>query len=53
MKHQLLIYPLTTTDPEAGFNEEYEGIMLYRDELAWHRENYFAAPEDAADPARI
>jgi len=48
--HQLLVYPVTTTDLEVGFDLDYEGVMLYRDEMVWHQENYLAGPEDAADP---
>jgi len=50
IRHQLLIYPVTTCDLEAGFDPAYEGIMLYRDELQWHQDNYLASPEQAADP---
>lgn len=38
--HQLLYYPVTTTDLDAGVDPEYDGIVLYRDELAWHQRNY-------------
>src|SRR5690242_4040754 len=40
IRHQLLIYPVTTCDLDTGFDPAYEGIMLYRDELRWHQDNY-------------
>ncbi|XTP37987.1 alpha/beta hydrolase [Mycobacterium sp. TJFP1] len=48
--HQLLVYPLATADLEIGFDDQYEGVMLERDELKWHQRNYFSGPDDAADP---
>jgi acetyl esterase len=48
--HQLLIYPVTTTDLESGFDSEYDGVMLERDELQWHQDNYLPGPELATDP---
>lgn len=50
LRHQLLVYPASTADLAIGFDGEYEGVMLERDELLWHQRNYFASPEDAADP---
>jgi acetyl esterase len=50
IRHQLLIYPVTTCDLDTGFDPAYEGIMLYRDELLWHQRNYLAVPEQATDP---
>lgn len=50
LRHQLLVYPSTTCDLDIGFDDDYEGVMLERDELKWHQANYFATPEDAADP---
>jgi acetyl esterase len=50
IRHQLLAYPVTTSDLDAGFDPAYEGIMLYRDELQWHQDNYLPSPEQAADP---
>jgi acetyl esterase len=50
VRHQLLIYPSTTCDLDQGFDPEYEGIMLYRDELRWHQDNYLSDPNDATDP---
>jgi len=48
--HLLLAYPVTTSDLDAGLDPEYEGIMLFRDELQWHQDNYLASPDDASDP---
>jgi acetyl esterase/lipase len=50
IRHQLLVYPVTTCDLVRGFDDAYEGIMLYRDELRWHQDNYLAGPEQAGDP---
>lgn len=50
VRHQLLVYPVTTCDLDGGFDAAYEGIMLYLDELQWHQDNYLASPEQAADP---
>jgi acetyl esterase len=47
---QLLVYPVTTTDLSAGFDMAYEGVLLYRDELRWHQDNYLATPEDRRSP---
>lgn len=44
---QVLIYPATTFDLERGFNREFEGYVLYRDELQWHKDAYFAFPDDS------
>ena len=33
---QLLVYPVTTTDLSLGFDANYEGFLLYRDEMQWH-----------------
>jgi acetyl esterase/lipase len=43
---QLLVYPVTTTDLEKGFDPGYEGVFLYRDEMQWHQDNYLATPDD-------
>lgn len=50
VRHQLLIYPSTTCDLDAGFDPRYEGIMLYRDELQWHQDNYLSEPSQSTDP---
>jgi acetyl esterase len=48
--HQLLVYPVTTTDLERGMDPEYDGVMLERDELQWHQDNYLESPDDKDDP---
>jgi acetyl esterase/lipase len=50
LRHQLLVYPVTTTDLERGMDPEYDGVMLERDELQWHQDNYLASPDDKNDP---
>jgi acetyl esterase/lipase len=50
LRFQLLVYPVTTADLEIGFDMEYEGFFLYRDELKWHQEHYFASSNDGLDP---
>ncbi|KAB2807839.1 alpha/beta hydrolase [Pimelobacter simplex] len=50
LAHQLLVYPVTTCDLETGFDLDYEGVMLYRDEMQWHQDNYLGSPDDARDP---
>lgn len=49
LRHQLLIYPVTTTDLDRGFDPDYDGVMLERDELQWHQDNYLSGPDDATD----
>ena len=44
---QVLVYPATTFDLDQGFNREFEGYVLFRDEIQWHRDAYFASEEDA------
>ena len=44
VRFQLLVYPVTTCDLASGFDMEYEGYFLYRDELQWHQDNYLASP---------
>jgi len=48
--HQVLVYPVTTCDLSIGFDMEWEGIMLYRDEMQWHQDNYLSGPEEATHP---
>ena len=45
---QVLIYPATTFDLDVGFDSSMEGYVLFRDEIEWHKQAYFRAPEDAA-----
>lgn len=50
LRHQLLIYPVTTTDLTRGMDPGYDGVMLERDELQWHQDNYLPNPQAATDP---
>ncbi|MBS1870050.1 MAG: alpha/beta hydrolase [Actinobacteria bacterium] len=47
---QVLAYPVTTTDLDVGFDGDYQGYFLYRDELQWHQDNYLADPGQRDDP---
>ncbi len=47
---QILVYPVTTCDLDIGFDMNYEGYILYRDEMLWHQNNYLSSPEQATDP---
>jgi acetyl esterase/lipase len=47
---QVLAYPVTTTDLSIGFDDDYEGFSLYRDELQWHQDNYLSDSSRADDP---
>jgi acetyl esterase/lipase len=47
---QVLAYPVTTTDLTIGFDGEYEGFFLYRDELQWHQDNYLPNARCRTDP---
>lgn len=47
---QILVYPVTTCDLEIGFDMNYEGHVLYRDEMLWHQENYLVSIDQATDP---
>lgn len=49
LQHQLLVYPVTTTDLARGVDREFDGIMLEHDELVWHQENYLPSPAHAND----
>lgn len=48
--HQILVYPVTTLDLSVGFDAEFDGIMLERDELIWHQDNYLLSEADHSDP---
>jgi acetyl esterase len=50
VRHQLLAYPVTTCDLDRGMDPEFDGIMLERDELQWHQDNYLASAADREDP---
>ena len=52
LRHQLLVYPVTTTDLERGMDPQYDGVMLERDELQWHQDNYLPSPEDGHRSSR-
>lgn len=42
---QVLFYPVTTTDLEVGVDPRYDGLVLCREELAWHQSHYLPRPE--------
>ena len=46
----MLAYPVTTTNLDVGFDDDYEGYFLYRDELQWHQDNYLPTPDARDDP---
>jgi acetyl esterase len=50
LRLQVLVYPVTTTDLSIGFDHDYEGFVLYRDELQWHQDNYLPDPARRTDP---
>jgi acetyl esterase/lipase len=50
LRHQLLVYPVTTTDLNRGIDVDYDGVVLERDELQWHQDNYLPTPQQATDP---
>lgn len=47
---QVLAYPVTTTDLDIGFDRDYEGFFLYRDEMQWHQDNYLTSSAQRTDP---
>jgi len=47
---QVLAYPVTTCDLDAGFDMTWEGHILYRDEMQWHQDNYLDSPDQIRDP---
>lgn len=47
---QVLAYPVTTTDLDVGFDGDYEGFFLYRDEMQWHQDNYLPSSKQRTDP---
>lgn len=47
---QVLVYPVTTCDLDRGFDMNYEGHVLYRDEMLWHQRNYLSTPDQVTDP---
>jgi acetyl esterase/lipase len=50
VRFQLLVYPVTTADLAVGFDMDYEGYFLYRDEMLWHQHHYLPSVEDARSP---
>lgn len=50
LRLQVLFYPVTTTDLGLGVDPEYDGLVLARDELAWHQDLYLPAPADRRSP---
>ncbi len=42
----ILFYPVTTTDLCLGVDPDYDGVVLSRDELAWHQAHYLPNLED-------
>lgn len=50
IRQQVLFYPVTTTDLVVGIAEDFDGLMLCRDELRWHQEQYLPDPRDARRP---
>jgi acetyl esterase len=46
----MLAYPVTTTDLDVGFDSDYEGFQLYRDEMQWHQDNYLPSPDARTAP---
>jgi acetyl esterase len=51
LSHQLLVYPVTTDDPDLPAREENaEGYGLTTEAMAWFDERYVADPVDTANP---
>lgn len=46
LRLQVLFYPVTTTDLDAGFDAAYDGLVLSREELGWHQDQYLPDPAD-------
>ena len=49
-QHAVARVPGDDDRPVARIRREYEGFLLYRDEMQWHQDNYLAAPEQRIDP---
>ncbi len=47
---QVLAYPVTTCDLDAGFDMTWEGHILYRDEMQWHQDNYLESVAQTQNP---
>jgi acetyl esterase len=50
LRLQVLFYPVTTTDLAVGVDSAYDGLVLSREELAWHQDQYLPDPADRARP---
>ena len=50
IRHQLLVYPVTTCDLDLGFDMQYDGVVLERDELLWHQHNYLSMQDQRLNP---
>lgn len=46
LRLQLLLYPVTTTDLDAGIDPAHDGVELSRDELLSHQDHYLPRRED-------
>lgn len=42
----LLFYPVTTTDLQLGFEVAFDGLVLCREELLWHQDQYLPRSSD-------
>jgi acetyl esterase len=47
---QILVYPVTMCDLSVGYDEKWEGVILFKDELQWHQDNYLSSPKDSTNP---
>lgn len=47
---QVLFYPVTTTDLDTGVEAGHDGLVLSREELAWHQDLYLPRPRDRRHP---
>ena len=50
IRHQVLVYPVTTCDLDLGFDMQYDGVVLERDELLWHQHNYLSRQDQRRNP---
>ncbi len=50
LRLQVLFYPVTTTDLTRGVDPSYDGVVLSREELAWHQDQYLPDPGTASRP---
>lgn len=47
---QVLFYPVTTTDLDLGVDPEHDGLVLSREELAWHQDLYLPRRHERRHP---